>query len=65
MFGGSRDQAEASGNIYRGICILPAWILLLKKKKKRVKKKKKVQKTSVMSKFLYIMRGALIMFDNF
>lgn len=64
MLGGSRDQAEASGNIYRGMCILPAWILLLKKKK-RVKKKKKVQKKSVMSKFLYIMRGALIMFDNF
>lgn len=63
MLGGSRDQAEASGNIYRGMCILPAWILLFKKK--RVKKKKKVQKTSVMSKFLYIMRGALIMFDNF
>lgn len=41
MFGGSRDQAEAPGNIYRGMCILPAWILLFKKKSKEKEKSTK------------------------
>lgn len=53
MFGGSRDQAEASGNIYRGICILPAWILLLKKKKKSKEKEKVTKDICNVKVFIY------------